>query len=56
MAAKMGRPKLNDPKNVQIVVRIKTETMGRLKEYCDTERVTIAESIRRAIKMLLDKK
>ena len=51
----IGRPKLKDPINRQITVRLKSETMERLDKYCAKKQITKGEAVRRGVEQLLDK-
>lgn len=50
MSPKMGRPKIENPKNKQIMVRLSTEEYKMLEEnasyFCETK----VESVRRGIR------
>lgn len=48
----MGRPKSDNPKSVQVTVRLDKEHSEILKEYCEKEQVEKAEAIRRGIRKL----
>ena len=54
MAAKMGRPRLQDPAKRQITVRLKEETMRKLDEYVEKHGITKGEAIRKGIEKMLD--
>ena len=56
MSAKMGRPKAENPKDVDLKVRIDRETNAALESYIEEEEITKAEAVRRGIKLLLQKK
>ena len=52
----MGRPKVNNPKNIDVKVRFDETTHNRLLEYCDKNNLTKTEVIRKGVKLLLDEK
>ena len=54
----MGRPKSENPKDVDIKVRIDAKTNECLVQYCEKHQITRAEAIRRGIHKILhpDKK
>ncbi len=43
--AKMGRPKLDDPKQHQVTVRFSDEQMKRLIAYCEKFRLNKAQAL-----------
>lgn len=45
----MGRPKSDNPKTNDIKVRLDNETHKKLLDYCDKNKTTKAEVIRKAI-------
>jgi hypothetical protein len=46
----MGRPKIDNPKNKQYMVRIDKDDQQLLKENCEYYKETSAESLRRGIR------
>lgn len=56
MSTKMGRPKVNNPKNIKYSIRLDYETEQRLIDYCFTHKITKGEAIRQGIYLLLGKK
>lgn len=48
----MGRPKIDNPKNERITVRLDSENVQILKKYCEQKHVEKAEAIRHGIKKL----
>lgn len=56
MAAKMGRPKAENPIGIKLSIRLDTEMEKRLREYCETHSVSKGEAIRRGLHLLLEKK
>lgn len=56
MSPRTGRPKAENPKNVDIKVRIDEKTNEKLLEYCDKNDITRTEAIRKGIVMLLERK
>lgn len=56
MSQKMGRPKVENPKDVRFSIRLDAETDKKLCEYCERNEITRATAIRTAIQRLLGKK
>ena len=54
MSSKMGRPVVGNPKTNDIKVRVDDVTHQKLLDYCQTEKITKAEAIRKAIETLLE--
>ena len=52
---KMGRPKVENPKDYRLGVRIDAETKERLQTYCKENNVPYGEAVRRAINLLIGK-
>lgn len=55
MSPRTGRPKIENPKNVDVKVRLDEETNKRLCEYCAKHGKLRSEVIRQAIISILDK-
>ena len=55
MSPRTGRPKAENPKSVDIKVRIDNATEKELSEYCQSHEITRAEAIRKGIYLLLGK-
>ncbi|MCC8122297.1 MAG: CopG family transcriptional regulator [Oscillospiraceae bacterium] len=53
MSPRTGRPKVDNPKNVEVKVRFVEGTNQHLLEYCNKHNITRAEAIRRAVDLLL---
>lgn len=53
MSPRTGRPVIGKRKDVDIKVRIDEDTNKKLQSYCEKERVSRAEAIRRGIDMVL---
>lgn len=56
MNAKIGRPKVEKPKNIRYSIRLDFETEERLKKYCDEKNITKGEAIRKGVDLLLGNK
>ena len=56
MCPKMGRPKSENPKQVDLKVRIDEETHKRLLEYAESKGVTKAEVVRQGLQRILSEK
>lgn len=54
MSPRTGRPKAENPLNIDIKVRLDSETSERLTNYCETHGITRAEAIRQGIHLLLE--
>lgn len=52
---KIGRPKIDNPKNIDIKVRLDEKTNKDILNYCEKNSLTRAEAIRQGIYLLLDK-
>lgn len=55
MSPRTGRPKVENPKNVDIKVRFDEKGNELLLEYCKRNNITRTEAIRKAVEMLLEK-
>ena len=53
---KVGRPKIKNPKNVDVKIRIDEETNQKLLSYCEEQQITRVEAIRQGIHLLLSEK
>ena len=49
----MGRPKVENPKNIDVKVRFDEITNQRLIEYCKKHNITRTEAIRQGVHLLL---
>lgn len=54
MRSRIGRPKLDNPKSVDVKVRIDEQTNKRLLECAEKNSVSRTEIIRRGIELVLD--
>lgn len=54
MSPRTGRPKAENPKNVDLKIRFDQATNERLLKYCEKHGVTRTEAIRRGIHLLLE--
>lgn len=52
MCAKMGRPKLDDPKSIKIGVRLDKATLDKLDEIATTNSLTRGQVVRQGIEVL----
>lgn len=55
MSPRTGRPKAEKPKEIRYSIRLDVETEERLKQYCETHKITRVAAIRRGIELLLNK-
>ncbi len=56
MSPRTGRPKLDNPKDVDIKVRLDSQTNERLLEYCKANNLTRAAALRKGVYLILDEK
>lgn len=54
MSPRTGRPKAENPKNINYSIRIDAETEKRLQEYCEKHKLSKGEAFRKGIYLLLD--
>lgn len=54
MSPRTGRPKSENPLNVDVKVRLDSATNEKLEEYCKVNNITRTEAIRRGIHLLLE--
>ena len=52
MCAKMGRPKLDDPKSIRIALRVDRETLAKLDEIATMNSLNRGQVIRQGIELL----
>lgn len=53
MSPRTGRPKAENPKDVDVKVRFDKEMHERLIAYCEANGITRTEAIRRGVHLLL---
>ena len=53
MCPTMGRPKVDNPKDIDVKVRFDKKSHDELMEYCEKHQITRTEAIRRGIHLLL---
>lgn len=56
MSPKIGRPKVDKPKDIRYSVRLDSETEQKLQAYCEEHNITKGEAIRKGIHLLLSEK
>nr|WP_249312318.1 CopG family transcriptional regulator [Congzhengia minquanensis] len=56
MSPRTGRPKSENPKNIDLKVRIDETTNRQLVDYCKTHNITRTEAIRMGIHLILSTK
>lgn len=54
MSPRTGRPKSENPKEIDVKVRFDKSLHERLLEYCERNNITRTEAIRRGVYLLLD--
>ena len=55
MSPRTGRPKVDNPKTIEVKARIDEETNKRLIEYCKKNNTTRTEVVRQGIEMVINK-
>lgn len=53
MSPRIGRPKADNPKDIDLKVRVDKNTNDALEKYSKKNNITKAETVRRGIKLLL---
>ena len=53
MSPRTGRPKVDNPKGINLTIRLDPETEKKLRQYCEKKQITRGEAIRRGIHLLL---
>lgn len=53
MSPKTGRPKVENPKGINLTIRLDPQTEKLLRQYCETHKITRGEAIRQGIHLLL---
>ena len=56
LSQRTGRPKSENPKNIDLKVRIDETTNRQLVDYCKTHNITRTEAIRMGIHLILSTK
>lgn len=56
MSPRTGRPKVDNPKNIEVKVRFDTDLNEKLIIYCRKHGITRAEAIRQGVNLLLAQK
>lgn len=56
MSPRTGRPKVENPKGINLTIRLDPETEQMLRQYCEDKKITRGEAIRRGIHLLLAQK
>lgn len=54
MSPKTGRPKAENPKDVEVKVRFDKGQNEKLLQYCERHEITRTEAIRQGVSLLLD--
>ena len=54
--AKMGRPKTDEPRRNQVMVRFTDKEYQKLKECAKESNLTITETVRKGVEVMLDSK
>ncbi len=52
---KVGRPKADRPKDIRFSIRLDDELSKQLELYCEDNRISKGEAIRKALNLLLGK-
>lgn len=53
VSPRTGRPKVDNPQNIEVKARLNKETNDRLERFCKENKINKAEAIRMAISLLL---
>jgi hypothetical protein len=53
LSPRTGRPKAENPKNISIKIRFDEETNESLMKYCEKNKISRTDAIRKGLKMLL---
>ena len=56
MNPRIGRPKVDESKDIRFSIRIDNDTNEKLDAYCEKHKITKAEAIRQGIHLLLEQK
>ena len=56
MSPRTGRPKVDNPKGINLTIRLDLETESKLQEYCKIHNISRGEAIRQGIHLLLENK
>lgn len=56
MPPRTGRPKVENPKQINLTIRLDTETEKLLRQYCASHNITRGEAVRQGIHLLLAQK
>lgn len=51
---KVGRPKIDNPKNVEVKVRFDELTNNKILKYCEKNKITRTELIRKGVNLVLE--
>lgn len=53
MSPRTGRPKSNNPKNIDVKIRFDEDSHNKLMEYCKKNGLSRTEAIRKAVDLLI---
>lgn len=56
MSPRTGRPKSDNPKDIRFSIRLDAKTFEKLKRVCGERSITMAEAIRQAVNLFLERK
>lgn len=56
MSPRTGRPKSTNPKSIDVKVRFDERLHNKLLKYCEDNKITRTEAIRKAVEMLVNLK
>lgn len=56
MSPRTGRPKVENPKDVDVKIRFDRELHAKLLDYCKENEITRTEAIRQGVHLLLAEK
>lgn len=53
MSPRTGRPKIDNPKSIEVKVRFDKETNTKLVNYCSENKMTKSDAIRKGVDLLV---
>ena len=56
MSPRIGRPKIDKPKCIDVKVRFDEGTHSKLMKYCEENNLTRTEALRKCVELLINKK
>ena len=56
MSPRTGRPKVENPKGINLTIRLDAQTERELRQYCEDHSITRGEAVRQGLHLLLAQK